>query len=67
MLATEFDSADRANAIIEHCRTKGRLLLTGAGTRRRTLRWSPPLIVTNEEVDEALAAFKAAIRATSKG
>jgi acetylornithine/succinyldiaminopimelate/putrescine aminotransferase len=34
------------------------------GTRRRTIRWSPPLIVTSNDVDEATSAFAAAIRAT---
>lgn len=64
MVATEFDSADRAEAVVEHCLSESKVILTTAGTRGRTIRWSPPLIVTAAEVDEAIAAFSAAIRAT---
>ena len=62
MIATEFESPDRASAIVEHCRTESRLLLLTAGTRIRTIRWMPPLTVTSDEVSEALSAFEAAIR-----
>jgi 4-aminobutyrate aminotransferase len=65
MVATEFDSADRAAAIVEHCLTKGHVILMTAGTRNRTIRWMPPLVVTSDEVNEAVSAFEAAIRATS--
>jgi 4-aminobutyrate aminotransferase len=36
-----------------------------AGTRNRTIRWSPPLIVTSSDIDQAVSAFSSAIRATS--
>ena len=64
MVACEFDSADRAAAIIEHCLTEGKVILMTAGTRKRTIRWMPPLIVTSDEIHEATTAFAAAIRAT---
>lgn len=64
MVATEFDSADRAQAIVDHCLRESNVILMTAGTVGRTIRWSPPLIVTSSEVDEALAAFSTAIRAT---
>lgn len=64
MIATEFDDADRPQAIIEHCLREHRVILMVAGTRRRTIRWMPPLVVTSAEVDEAVGAFAAAIRAT---
>ncbi len=64
MVATEFDSAARAQAIVDHCLRENRVILMTAGTTGRTIRWSPPLIVTSSEVDEALSAFSAAIRAT---
>lgn len=64
MIATEFDSADRARAVVEHCRDENGLLLMTAGTRNRTIRWSPPLIVTSDDVSFALKAFGDAIRAT---
>ena len=65
MVATEFESADRAAAIVEHCLVENHVILMLAGTRKRTIRWMPPLIVTADEITEATDAFAAAIRATS--
>ncbi len=64
MVATEFDTPERAAAIVEHCLEHSKVILMTAGTRKRTIRWMPPLIVTADEIDEATAAFSAAIRAT---
>jgi len=64
MVATEFDSPERAQAVVDHCLHKHNVILMIAGTFRRTIRWSPPLIVTQAEVDEAVSAFSSAIRAT---
>ncbi|MEP6299765.1 MAG: aminotransferase class III-fold pyridoxal phosphate-dependent enzyme, partial [Ilumatobacter sp.] len=64
MVATEFDSAARAQAVVDHCLRENRVILMTAGTTGRTIRWSPPLIVTSSEIDEGLSAFSAAIRAT---
>jgi 4-aminobutyrate aminotransferase len=64
MVATEFDSPERAQAVVDHCFRKHNVILMIAGTFRRTIRWSPPLIVTQAEVDEAVSAFSSAIRAT---
>jgi acetylornithine/succinyldiaminopimelate/putrescine aminotransferase len=41
------------------------LILMSAGTRNRTIRWMPPLVVTASEIAEATDAFASAIRATS--
>jgi len=65
MVATEFDSADRAAAIVEHCLHESQVILMTAGTRKRTIRWMPPLIVTADEISEGITAFAAAIRATN--
>ena len=65
MVAVEFDSADRAAAIVEHCLDQNHVILMTAGTRKRTVRWMPPLIVTADEISEAVDAFSAAIRATN--
>lgn len=35
-----------------------------AGTDGTALRWMPPLVVTAAEIDEALQAFAAAVKAT---
>ena len=64
MVATEFDSPERAQAVVDHCFQEHNVILMIAGTFRRTIRWSPPLIVTQAEVDEAVSAFSSAIRAT---
>jgi 4-aminobutyrate aminotransferase-like enzyme len=64
MVATEFDTAERADAIIDHCLREHRLILMKAGTRNRTIRWMPPLVVTSDEVHAAVSAFESAIRAT---
>ena len=64
MVATEFDTPERAEAIAEHCLREHRVILMTAGTRNRTIRWMPPLVVTSAEVNEATSAFAAAIRAT---
>jgi 4-aminobutyrate aminotransferase len=64
MVATEFDTSERADAVVAHCLSEHRLILMKAGTRGRTIRWMPPLVVTSDEVHEATHAFAAAIRAT---
>lgn len=64
MVATEFDTPERAEAIVSHCLREHRVILMKAGTRNRTIRWMPPLVVTSKEVHEATHAFAAAIRAT---
>ena len=55
----------RVAAIAAHCRQEGRLILMSAGTYGTALRWMPPLVVTAAEIDEALSAFAAALKATA--
>ena len=64
MVAAEFDTPERAEAVVAHCLREHRVILMTAGTRNRTVRWMPPLIVTSDEVHEATQAFASAIRAT---
>ncbi len=65
MVATELTDAARVAAIQRHALDEGKVILMNAGTYGRTLRWMPPLIVTETEVDQALAAFGAALKATA--
>ena len=65
MVGTEFSDAARVAAITKHCFEEGRLILMNAGTYGRTLRWMPPLVVNEREIDLALAAFGAALKATA--
>jgi 4-aminobutyrate aminotransferase len=65
MVGTEFSDPARVSAIIQHCRSEGHLLLLNAGTYGGCLRWMPPLVVTEREIDLALAALSAALKATA--
>jgi 4-aminobutyrate aminotransferase len=65
MVGTEFADPARVSAIQQHCLREGRLILMNAGTYGANLRWMPPLVVTEAEVDLALGAFAAAVKATA--
>ncbi|MEK7425767.1 MAG: aminotransferase class III-fold pyridoxal phosphate-dependent enzyme [Actinomycetota bacterium] len=65
MVGTEFSDAARVAAVQRHCLEEGRLILMNAGTYGRCLRWMPPLVVDEGEIDIALAAFGAALKATA--
>jgi 4-aminobutyrate aminotransferase len=65
MVATVFADPARVGAVMHHCLTEGRLILMSAGTDGTVLRWMPPLVVTAAEIDEALQAFGAALKATA--
>jgi 4-aminobutyrate aminotransferase len=65
MVATVFDDPARVAAVMRHCLHEGRLILMSAGTDGTVLRWMPPLVVNAAEIDEALHAFGAALKATA--
>jgi 4-aminobutyrate aminotransferase-like enzyme len=65
MVGTEFSDAARVSAITKHCLEEGHLILMNAGTYGKCLRWMPPLVVNEREIDLALAAFAAALKATA--
>ena len=52
------------NRVIETCAQHG-LLVENAGTYGKCLRWMPPLVVNEQEIALALAAFGAALKATA--
>lgn len=66
MVGAEFTAADGtpatdlAKAVVKGC-LKRRLLLLTCGPWDNTVRWIPPLVVTQEQMDEALMAFKEAL------
>ena len=64
MVAASFEDPARVPAVIEHCLGEGRLILMNAGTYGNIIRWMPPLIVSSAEIDEAVAAFADALKAT---
>jgi 4-aminobutyrate aminotransferase len=65
MVGTEFHDAARVAAIQQHCLREGKLILMNAGTYGTCLRWMPPLVVDEREIDLALGAFSAALKATA--
>jgi 4-aminobutyrate aminotransferase len=64
MVGTEFADAARVAAVQRHCLREGRLITMNAGTSGTCLRWMPPLVVDEREIDLALAAFASAMKAT---
>ena len=65
MVGSSFEDASVVPAVIEHCRREGRLILMNAGTDGDIVRWMPPLVVTASEIDEAVATFANALKATA--
>jgi 4-aminobutyrate aminotransferase-like enzyme len=73
MVAAEFADPDsglpdaaRVAAIQRHCLEEGRLILMNAGTYGNVVRWMPPLVVSEAEVDRALEAFALALKETRR-
>lgn len=64
-VGTEFHDAARVAVVQQHCLTEGRMILMNAGTYGTTLRWMPPLVVNEREIDLALAVLAAALKATA--
>jgi 4-aminobutyrate aminotransferase len=66
MIGTEFRTPDNkpaklsAKAVIHHCLELG-LLLLSCGTWDNTVRWIPPLIVNDQQVEHALNIFSQAL------
>jgi 4-aminobutyrate aminotransferase len=60
MVGVEFQDADFAKAVQNACLAQ-RLLLLTCGTFGNVIRWIPPLIVTAEQIREALAIFEQAL------
>jgi len=61
MIGVEFETAELRDRVESACFERG-LIILGAGTT--TIRWSPPLILTKENVDVALEIFDEAITAS---
>jgi 4-aminobutyrate aminotransferase len=65
MIATEFSKngepdTNTTKAVVKAAFDRGLMLLT-CGTYDNVIRWIPPLIVTKEQVDEALTIFAASL------
>ncbi len=57
--------AARAGAITHHCVDHGRVLFMTAGSFGNVVRWIPPLIATDDQLDAGVTAFAAALAATA--
>jgi 4-aminobutyrate aminotransferase len=70
MVGVEFVALDgrpdaaRTKAVQRACLDE-RLLLLTCGTFENVIRWIPPLVVTDEQIDDALAVFARALRHTA--
>jgi 4-aminobutyrate aminotransferase-like enzyme len=64
MVACELAEPARVPRLTKHCLDEGRLILMNAGTLGDAIRWMPPLVVTESEIDQGLAAFGKALAAT---
>ena len=58
--------ADATKAIAAACHAKGVLILT-CGTYGNVIRLLPPLVITDELLDDALSVLADAIRSASSG
>jgi len=47
------------------CLEDGHLILMNAGSHSEVIRWMPPLVVTEAEIDVAIDVFGTALRATA--
>ncbi|MGE0307737.1 MAG: aspartate aminotransferase family protein [Acidimicrobiia bacterium] len=65
MNGTQFADPTRVVAVQRHLLTEGHVITMNAGTYGNTLRWMPPLTVNAVEIDECLAAFGSAMKATA--
>ncbi|WP_116998960.1 aspartate aminotransferase family protein [Desertimonas flava] len=65
MNAVEFADPARCKAVIAHLLDESRVITMAAGVDGATLRWMPPLVVSADEIDLALAGFAAAVAATA--
>jgi 4-aminobutyrate aminotransferase len=57
-------AAARVSALLGHCLADGHLILMTAGTYSQVVRFMPPLVVSEAEIDEALRVFEKALEAT---
>jgi len=71
MVAAELTRADgtadaaRTAAVMKHCLDENHVVLMSCGAEGNVIRFMPPLVVREDEIDRALGAFDAALAATA--
>ena len=63
MVGTEFENKDITKAVHQACLKRDLLLLT-CGTYENVIRWIPPLVVSETQINEALLIFEEALAET---
>jgi len=71
MVATEFRTPENkpdknAAKTIIHAAQERKLLLLSCGTYDNSIRWIPPLIVSEKQINDALGIFSEALKETRK-
>jgi 4-aminobutyrate aminotransferase-like enzyme len=61
--ATRKPAADVAKRVLQHCLEDGHLIMMSCGPYGNTVRWIPPLIVTEAQIEEGLTIFEKALSA----
>jgi 4-aminobutyrate aminotransferase len=70
MIGVEFKTADRkpdkatTKAVIQACFERN-LMLLGCGSFDNVIRWIPPLVVTEKQIDEAIEIFSSALKSVA--
>jgi 4-aminobutyrate aminotransferase len=70
MIGVEFKTADRkpdkatTKAVIQACFERN-LMLLGCGSFDNVIRWIPPLVVTEKQIDEAMEIFSSALKSVA--
>lgn len=63
MIACDLRSAEETKAVVQHCLNESNVILMTAGAAGNTVRFMPPLTVSEEEIDLVLDALAKAIAA----
>jgi 4-aminobutyrate aminotransferase len=61
--ATRKPAADVAKRVLQHCLEDGHLIMMSCGPYGNTVRWIPPLVVTEAQIEEGLTIFEKAVSA----
>ena len=72
MVAAEFinektkqPDSERCSAVIKHCLEESKVIMLNAGTYGNIIRFLPPLVINEDEMNLVLEAISKALKATS--